>query len=48
MFDYAKQFMAAGHRSFGIPETELIYAENLDIAGNDPQEIMDRAISALR
>ena len=35
-------------RSFGIPETELIYAENLDIAGDDPQEIMDRAISALR
>jgi len=35
-------------RSFGIPETELIYAENLDIAGNDPDAIMDKAISALR
>ena len=35
-------------RSFGISETELIYAENLDIVGYDADEIMDKAIAALK
>ena len=35
-------------RSFGIQDTELVYAENLDIVGNDADEIMDRTIAALR
>lgn len=30
---------------FGIPETRLVYAENLDIAGNNAEEILQRAIS---
>ena len=34
-------------RSFGIPETKLIYAENLDIVGNDPEQIMQKAISLI-
>lgn len=32
---------------FGIPETELIRAEFLDIAGNDADAIVDRAIADL-
>ena len=34
-------------RSFGIPETKLIYAEILDIVGNDPEQIMQKAISLI-
>ena len=34
-------------RSFGIPETQLIYAENLDIVGNNPDEIMEKAIASI-
>ena len=34
-------------RSFGIPETQLIYAENLDIVGHNPDEIMEKAIASI-
>lgn len=34
------------HR-FGIKETELIYAENLDIEGNDPDAILQTAIEEI-
>ncbi|MBO7402994.1 MAG: NAD(P)H-dependent oxidoreductase [Lachnospiraceae bacterium] len=34
-------------RSFGIPETKLIYAENLDIVGNNPDAIMEKAIASI-
>ena len=34
-------------RSFGIPETKLIYAENLDMVGNDADEILGKTISSL-
>ncbi|MCR5686348.1 MAG: NAD(P)H-dependent oxidoreductase [Lachnospiraceae bacterium] len=32
---------------FGIAETELIYAENLDIEGNDAEQILARAIEGI-
>ncbi len=32
---------------FGISETELIYAENLDIEGSDPEAILNDAISRI-
>ena len=35
-------------RSFGIPETKLIYADMLDIVGNDPDEIIQKAINSLK
>ena len=34
-------------RSFGIPETKLIYAENLDMVGNNPEEIMEKALESI-
>lgn len=34
-------------RSFGIPETQLIYAENLDLVGYNPDEIMEKAIASI-
>ena len=34
-------------RSFGIPETKLIYAEMLDIVGNDPDGIIQKVIDSL-
>ena len=39
-YGYIKKL--SGH--FGIKNTELIYAENLDIAGNDPETILREAI----
>ncbi len=33
---------------FGIPETQLIYAENLDIEGNNPDKIVSDTISNLK
>lgn len=41
-FDYI-DYLAKN--SFGINETELIYAKNLDIEGNDAEEILSEAIS---
>lgn len=32
---------------FGIRDTQLIYAENLDIIGNDAEEIMQKAIAEI-
>ncbi len=32
---------------FGIPEVKLIFAENLDIYGNDPEKILTDAINAI-
>ena len=34
-------------RSFGIPETKLIYAENLDIVGHNPDEILEKATASI-
>lgn len=34
-------------RSFGIPETKLIYAENLDLVGYNANEILRKTISSL-
>ena len=34
-------------RSFGIPETKLIYVENLDLVGNNPEEIMEKALESI-
>ncbi len=33
-----------GKNMFGIKETELIYAEYLDIEGNDAEKILSKAI----
>lgn len=32
---------------FGIKETELIFAQNLDIAGNDPEQIVQDTINSI-
>lgn len=40
-YEYIKRLATC---RFGIKDTELIYAENLDIVGNDPEEILDKAI----
>jgi len=44
-YDYIRA-LAVG--CFGIPETELIKAEMLDVEGYDAEEITDRAIRSLR
>lgn len=41
-FDYIDYLVK---NMFGIKETELIYAEYLDIEGNDAEEILSKAIS---
>lgn len=41
------QIKALANGYFGIPETELVYAEYLDIVGCDPEQIMNDAIVAL-
>lgn len=33
---------------FGIKETELLYVENMDIVGNDPEKMLTLAIDALK
>ena len=33
---------------FGIKDTKLIYAENLDIIGNNPEEILNKAIKEIQ
>ena len=43
-YDYIKD-LAIG--AFGIKETELIYAEMLDIVGNDPEKILGEVIKKL-
>ena len=43
-YDYIKD-LAVG--AFGIKDTELIYAEMLDIAGNDPEKILDEVIDII-
>ena len=43
-YDYIKD-LAIG--AFGIKETELIYAEMLDIVGNDPEKILSEVIKKL-
>ena len=46
--DYSYEWIrAVVTRSFGIPETKLIYAENLDIVGYNPDEIMEKAIASI-
>lgn len=46
--DYSYEWIrAVVIRSFGIPETKLIYAENLDLVGNNPDEIMEKAIASI-
>ena len=44
-YDYIKD-LATG--AFGIKDTELIYAEMLDIVGNDPEKILGDAINAIK
>ena len=44
-YDYIKD-LALG--TFGIKDTELIYAEMLDIAGNDPEKILDEVIDVIK
>ncbi len=39
-YDYIRELVGA----FGIGETKLIYAENLDIVGNDPEAILDAVV----
>lgn len=39
-YDYVRELVGA----FGIEETELVYAENLDIVGNDPDAILDAVV----
>ena len=43
-YDYIKD-LASG--AFGIKETELIYAEMLDIAGNDPEKILGEVFGVI-
>lgn len=43
-YDHIKD-LAIG--AFGIKETELIYAEMLDIVGNDPEKILNEIIDAI-
>lgn len=38
---------SVAHDYFGIQETKLVKAELLDIAGNDAEEILDKAISSI-
>ena len=46
--DYSYEWIrAVVTRSFGIRETKLIYAENLDIVGHNPDEIMEKAIASI-
>ena len=44
-YDYIKD-LAMG--AFGIKETELIYAEMLDIVGNDPEKILCDVIETIK
>ncbi len=44
-YDYVSSLVK---EMFGIPETELIYAENLDMEGNDPESILAEAMNKLR
>lgn len=44
-YDYIKD-LALG--AFGIKDTELIFAEMLDIAGNDPEKILDEVIDVIK
>lgn len=47
--DFSFSYVAGLARScFGIPETELIQAENLDIWGNDPEKIVAQTIGRLK
>lgn len=43
-YDYVK---ALARMQFGIPETELVCAENLDLVGMDPEQIVEDAIRSL-
>ena len=43
-FDY---LTAMAKKYFGIRETRLIYAEYLDICGNDPEAILQAAIDQI-
>ena len=43
-FDYIK---ALSQQFFGIPKVDCIYAENLDIVGNDPEKILNSRIAQL-
>lgn len=46
--DFSYGYLEALAKSmFGIPETGLIFAENLDIFGNDPEAIVEEAIRKL-
>lgn len=44
-YDYIKDLALV---AFGIKDTELIYAEMLDIAGNDPEKILDEVIDVIK
>lgn len=47
--DYGyEQIRALCRNMFGIPESELIYAEKLDIVGFDAEQILQTRIAALR
>ena len=43
-YDYIKDLVTG---AFGIKDTELIYAEMLDIVGNDPEKILSDAIESI-
>ncbi len=43
-YDYVRELCL---NFFGIKETKLIFAENLDIEGSNPEEILDEAIKKI-
>lgn len=43
--DFGYGYLSAlAKTAFGIPETELYYAENLDLTGSDPERILSEAM----
>lgn len=42
--DHAEKFLASVFRMLGIPKTDTVTAEGLDIIGNDVRLIMDQAL----
>lgn len=46
--DYGFGYVRALFRDFlGVPEVRLVYAENLDVVGNDPDTIVEKTIDTL-